>query len=143
MEMIIWHRQISTLALTVQNFPCLLSSAVSFLLQGQTLAFPVTIIYKLPVADTTTRHKAEAMPCLAFEWLQQRKWCLNAASINVTNMTAIFRLEYGNKIFFKDLLILVWILEGYMNTLMYFGGAITKMLSHLQKKDQNFHSVFP
>lgn len=49
------------------EFLRLLSSAVSFLLQGQTLVYPVTVIYKLPVADTTRRQKAEAAPCLAFE----------------------------------------------------------------------------
>lgn len=30
-----------------------------------------------------------------------------------------------------------------MNTLMYFEGAITKMLPDLHKKDQRFNSVFP
>lgn len=47
--------------------PRLLSSAVSFLLQGQTLAQPVTVIYRLSVGDTATRQKVESSPCLVSE----------------------------------------------------------------------------
>jgi len=66
METIILDRQISHLPLSGQ-YPPLLFSAVSFVLQGQTLLWPVTVIYKLPVADTAARKKVETSTWSASE----------------------------------------------------------------------------